>query len=322
MQINSGSTSVPPDDTTMVIVRGQRKPMDPARKRDLAARCGIKFIRLRWKSNLSTTVGTSGFQPVYLMTQPKAGGGEEPVARWHKNEFTLEPMAERQMDFIPDEMATGWAYLPDSPFNRVLLAHAELKGNALWDIHDEDIARQIRELANEIQTSVEYLQAVEEADRAATEVSVRVRERGAVTGLGEKTRIEIENEVLKAKIRDEEQLSVQAELKKKLADLQASRGMAVTASATSDTGKLVSVTPVFDAGEAEKARQKMLRDQAIGEIHGQNAELIEQIKKAHLEKSGKIVGWPFSQEYRDKIKPLVDARVKELNEHSTTGGAS
>jgi len=109
MAIKGSGAQAAPDDTTLVVYRGSRVVVDPERKRDLAKRCGVKFILLYNKPDRLHPEGSvSGFQKVELQVLPAKGGhGTEPFARWHRNEVTQEPAAEGAMDFIADEFGQG-----------------------------------------------------------------------------------------------------------------------------------------------------------------------------------------------------------------------
>ena len=310
--LNLGNRPTPLDDTTMVIYRGGagRKPMFPDRKRDLARRCGINFIRLMWKENLTTTIGVSGFQHVKLSLLPKKGGGKEPVAQWHKNEHTLEPMAEGAMDFVPDEMETGFAYLPDSPFNRVRLAYAEIAKNAQWVIDDDKIKEEIFELVTEIKQSIEYKQEVTDQDRERMDVEMRVKENNVKSGIEHKSRIELEVGVLAEKVKELELNEKRDALKKRLAVLQGN----ISKDKPVDKKPVVNKKPV--------GVDSSIRKQAKADVYNKYPELIEEIKTAHKEKTGNARGWGWAPEYKDKVEPLVNKRVEEIleeNEHSTVG---
>lgn len=318
MNLNMRNIPIPPDDTTMIVMPG-KKPVDPAKKRDMALRCGVKSIKLRYKYNLTSTVGTSGFQPVFIMTQPRHGGGIDSVARWNVNEWTKEPLCERAMDFVPDEMEVGWAYLPDGPTNRVKLAYAEINNNALWEIDDKEVFKEIRELANEIQESVEFRLEREEEEQATTEVNVRVREEGIATGAELKSRTEIVNETLRDKIKELEQKDLQRDLLKRLAVLQGkeSNGVKPDQVVANDKDKPAHECSV-DVGKIE------LKKRAKAEVYSENAELIDSIKADHIEATGKTKGWAFTSSYRRQVEPLVAKRIEEIkdSEHTTIGGAT
>jgi hypothetical protein len=332
-----GGQSTPIDDTTMVIYRGSRKPINPERKRDLAKRCGVDFIRLRYKDRLTTPVGVSGFQHVKLRSQPRKGGGVEPVAQWHQNAFTLQPMAEGSMDFVPDEMGTGVAYLPDSAFNRVRLAYAEIAQNATWDIDDKRTELEIKELANQIRESIEYREKMEELNRAQTEVAMKVKQDGVATGMEHKTRIQIEVGVLEEQVKEMELKKRRDELKKRIAELQGNHPELINnaedgvdaaedikekepSPPEDDLSDLLEELAKEDVFEEDAERLKdAFKNQAKTEIHNANKELIEQIKKSYFKETGKNRGWVFSSEYRSKIGPLISARLQELiNEHTAT----
>lgn len=310
MQLANFNKQNAPDDTTMIIYRG-RKPIPSERKRDLARRCGVNCIRLRWNESLNTITGVSGFQNVRLRVSPKKGGkGSEPTAQWHKNPHTGEPAREGQADFVPDEMGTGWCYLPDSPTNRVTLAYAEIGKNALWEIDEDGVKKEIVELAAEIKQSIQYQNEMLEAEQRRTEVEMRVREHNATTGVERKNKIELENEVLKKKIKELEAAKEREELKKRLAALQ---------------GKIGDTQPKqVDVKDAPKDKQA-IRKQAKADVYFANKELVDQVKAAQKEATGNTRGWAFSKEYAEKIKPLISKRIKELkgrDEHSTVGVAA
>lgn len=337
-----GSQKAPIDDTTMVIYRGSRKPVDPSRKRELAKRCGIDFIKLIYKDNLTTNVGVSGFQHVKIRTQPRKGGGVEPVAQWQLNMYTMQPMAEGSLDFVPDEMGTGIAYLPDSPFNRVRLASAEINNNALWTIDDKDIHRQILKLAEEIKQSIEYQTAVEDAERAKTEVDIRVRENNVKVGIEHKSRIEIEIGVLENRVKEMEAAKKRDQLKKRLAELQGNYAEYIDNenSTIPENDKPVEPittepeTSIEHADDIDESVDTILKQDEIlpddddieflkirakTEILNENKELIEAVKSKYLKRTGKNRGWGFSPEYQTMIHPLIEKRLKEIieNEHST-----
>lgn len=339
------SQATPADDTTMVIYRGGRKPLQPERKRELAKRCGVNFIRLIYKYDISTNVGVSGFQHVKLKSMPRKGGGAEPAAQWHQNIYTHEPMAEGSMDFVPDEMHTGIAYLPDSPFNRVRLAYAEIAKNALWKIDDDSIRREILELANKIQESIEFRQEEERAKQKRIEVDMRVKEKNVAVGIEHKTRLEIEVGVLEDQVKELELVNKREALKKRLSDLQGyhpelvsplstspvlqptPKGSFDEDAATSDTQEetddnLDDIVTDEEQSDIEQEDRAMLRSRAKTEIHNENQELIETIKGKYLKRTGRNRGWAFSPEYREKIGPLVKARMEKLqNEYATVGVA-
>jgi hypothetical protein len=337
-----GSQKTPIDDTTMVIYRGSRKPVDPSRKRELAKRCGIDFIKLIYKDNLTTNVGVSGFQHVKIRTQPRKGGGVEPVAQWQLNMYTMQPMAEGSLDFVPDEMGTGIAYLPDSPFNRVRLASAEINNNALWTIDDKDIHRQILKLAEEIKQSIEYQTAVENAERAKTEVDIRVRENNVKVGIEHKSRIEIEIGVLENRVKEMEAAKKRDQLKRRLAELQGNyaeyideqNSTILENSKTIEPMEAESETSIEHADKIDESVDTILNQDEIlpddddieflkirakTEILNENKELIETVKSKYLKRTGKNRGWGFSPEYQRMIHPLIEKRLKEIieNEHST-----
>lgn len=333
-----GNQTAPVDDTTMVIYRGSRKPIFPERKRDLAKRCGINFIRLVFKESLSTTVGVSGFQHVKLQTQPRKGGGIEPIAQWHQNIYTLKAMAEGSMDFVPDEMGTGHAYLPDSPFNRVQLAYAEIAQNALWTIDDKDIHREICELANEIRESIQFKMEMEALKQKQTEVEMRVKEKNVVTGIEHKKKIEIEVEVLEDRVKEMELINKRENLKNRLVQLQGNLSeLSIPEPVESplkseekpednfeDIAFDINEQSLFDEKEIseEQVQANNIKKQARTEVHNNNRELIDSIRKKYFEKTGRNRGWAFSPEYRDKVGPLISARIQELkNEHATVGVA-
>jgi hypothetical protein len=337
-----GSQKTPIDDTTMVIYRGSRKPVDPSRKRELAKRCGIDFIKLIYKDNLTTNVGVSGFQHVKIRTQPRKGGGVEPVAQWQLNMYTMQPMAEGSLDFVPDEMGTGIAYLPDSPFNRVRLASAEINNNALWTIDDKDIHRQILKLAEEIKQSIEYQTAVENAERAKTEVDIRVRENNVKVGIEHKSRIEIEIGVLENRVKEMEAAKKRDQLKRRLAELQGNYAEYIDEQNSTILENSKPIEPMEAESEtniehADKIDESVdtilnqdeilpddddiefLKIRAKTEILNENKELIETVKSKYLKRTGKNRGWGFSPEYQRMIHPLIEKRLKEIieNEHST-----
>jgi hypothetical protein len=339
-----GKQSTPQDDTTMVIYRGSRKPLDPSRKRDLAKRCGVEFIRLIYKDNLTSTIGISGFQHVKIRTQPRKGGGVEPVAQWHKNIYTSKPMAEGSLAFVPDEMGTGYAYLPDSSFNRVRLAAAEIGQNALWIIEDKKIHSEICELAEEIRKSIEYQKAVENDEKLKIEVEMRVQENNVKNNIVHKSRIEIEIGVLEKRVKDMEIKKKRDVLKMKLLRLQESylkeqqeEIQQSTKSEVQDTQEnedVLADNPIDnnsedefldlidenDNSENDELKMELLKKQAKTEIHSGNKELIESVKSKYLKRTGKQHGWAFSPEYRRLVHPLIENRLKELiaeNEHAT-----
>jgi hypothetical protein len=323
MPINTGRISVPPDDTTMIIYRS-KTPVDPQRKRDLARRCGVECIKLMYKDFLSTSVGVSGFQRVNLLTQPGKGGRIEPTARWHKNEYTNEPMFEGSMDFVPDEMGTGWAFLPDSPGNRVRLACAEMANNAVWEIDDKNVLKEIQELAIEIQNSIEHKKLAEASEMASTEVNVRVREKGVVSGVEHKSRLENEIAVIKDKIKELEQLKIRSDLKKQLAELQADYPEIAAVSESKIPKEDTDGDTKFQK-PAETFASIDARKQAKADVYSQNRELIDSVKDAHIKATGSSKGWGWSKEYKEKVEPLIETRIKELtrtDEHSTTGIAT
>lgn len=322
------------DDTTMVIYRGSRKPIAPERKRELAKRCGISFIPLIFKGNLTSSVGVSGFQHVKLRSQPRKGGGVEPVAQWHLNIFTNQPMAEGSLDFIPDEMGTGRAYLPDSPFNRVRLAYAEIANNALWIIDDKEIYKEICTLAEEIRNSVEYKKAVEKVESLRTEVEMRVQEQNVKIGVEHKTKMEIEIAVLEKRVKEMEGQQKRDELKRRLKDL----AIKAELQQPSITNKAVEAVLVDDTEENNNVNEEagidiedidispdentmfLYKKRAKTEVHEKYPELIEDIKKKYLERTGKNRGWGFSPEYLTLIEPKIQERLKEIiaeNEHAT-----
>lgn len=334
MAVLLGSQPTPLDDTTMVVYRGSRKPVLPERKRDLARRCGINFIRLMYKENLTSTIGVSGFQHVKLRTQPRKGGGTEPVAQWHVNMFSNKAMAEGAMDFIPDEMGTGWAYLPDSPFNRIRLAYAEIAQNALWTIDDNQIRDEILILANEIKKSIDYQKEMEELKSKQTETLMRVQEKNIKLGVEHKTRLEIEVQVMEKKLEEMELIGRREELKRKIVEFQSNHPEVIDKKLIPETNKqiqpTIQSTPEPEVQEDEVTDNEIIdqntldiiREKAKLEIHEENKELIESIKEEYLKTTGKNRGWAFSPKYREKILPLIEQRINELkekNEHSTIG---
>lgn len=319
MLINTRNTPVPPDDTTMIIMRGARKAIDPEKKRDMARRCGIECIKLRWKGRLTSTIGTSGFQPVYIMNQPAVSGGVDSVARWAVNEFTNKPLAERSMDFIPDELDVGFAYLPDGPYNRVHLAYAEIAGNAPWEIDDPEVKKNILDLADEIKKSTEFRMEMEELDSKKTEVKIRVQEMGISIGEAVKSRIELQNTVLEEKIRELEQAELREKNLKRIAELQARVGGGVTSASTEQVK--VDAQPVPKKATSV-SDAKVLRDRAKAEVYSENHELLDSVKASHMKATGSTKGWAFGPEWRSKIEPLIEKRIKEIteSEHATAGG--
>lgn len=311
MPLTLSNSQVPLDDTTMVIYKS-RTPVAPERKRELAKRCGISFIRLLWKENISSIVGVSGFQHVKLHVMPTANGkGRIPSAIWDKNSFTNEPKMEGCMDFVPDEMGTGIAYLPDSPTNRINLAYAVIGKNALWDIDDPTIKKEIDELANEIKNSDEYREAMANIDRIRTETEMRVRERNISSGIEKKSSLEIEVEVLREKVKEAELNKSREELRKRLAKLQ---GEVIPDSNSPKVDEVESI------GVSEGIRKK-----AKTEVYYENKELIDTVKANHFKTTGNKRGWAFCTDYQRQVKPLIDKKIKELlkeNEHSTTGVAA
>ena len=339
MPMNLGANPTPLDDTTLVVFKGSRKPVAPDRKRDLARRCSVTFIRLRWKESLNTTVGVCGFQHVKLRVVPQKGGRREPSAQWDQNEYTMMPKAEGAMDFVPDEMGTGYAYLPDSPFNRVTLAKAEIGKNALWEFDDDAVHEEIKQLADEIRKSTEHLLEVEDLERKQTEVKIRVHEQNVKSGVKVKTRIDVENEVLESKIQQEEAKAKRAELRKRLADLQAQRGEPVR-ERTNKVPPPETVEDVVDDASSEagppkqddtpkKGKPRMspekvkeLRAKARAQVYEEKRELIAEVKQIHAMQSGKEAGWGFSVEYRNRIQPLINDRLEELiNEYTAVSNA-
>jgi hypothetical protein len=344
-----GNNTAQLDDTTLVIYREGRKPINPERKRDLARRCGVNFIRLRYKGSISTPIGVSGFQHVKLQSRPRKDGGVEPVAQWHKNIYTNEDMAEGAMDFVPDEMGSAYAYMPDGPFNRVRLAYAQIAGNAVWEIDDnERVKTEIDELANKIRESIQYRIEMEDLRRQSVEVEMRVRERNIKTGIEHKTKLEIEIGVLQEQVKSMELEQKRNELKKRLADLQgfhpelSAQPQAVIPPQT--TVRFVEAPPPDDLekpdssdendnddnddnddresenaeANGEKSRRSVgARRQAKADVHNANSELIEGIKERFFKKTGKRRGWAFSPEYREKIIPLIEQRVMELIDEYT-----
>lgn len=334
--MNHQNQYTPPDDTTMIIYQS-RNPIDPQRKRDLALRCGVKCIKLRYAGTLSApdgdtqgmTVGISGFQHVKLATQPKKGGGTESVAFWHKNEFTNEPIAEGSMTFVCDEMGSAFAYLPDGAFNRVRLACAEMSHNANWFIEDEKVLAEIRDLANVILTSVEHRIAVENEERMKAETDVVVREKGIISGIHHKSRAEIELEVIKKQIKDleiEQETAVKRkELKERVEALQAAKAGLVDKPEDSVEKFPENVQTKTGAKPVEVDAENALTKQATAEIYAENSELIDKLKEDRKTATGKTQGWAFTAEYRKTVKPLIENRVKEIKEkreHSTAGVAT
>lgn len=308
-----GNQPVPPDDTTMIIYRN-RRPINPERKRELARRCGINCIRLQYKGSLTTNLGVSGFQPVRLMVVPGLNGLKTPTARWLKNEVTGEPLCEGAMDFIPDEMGTGYAYLPDSPKNRINLACAEMAKNALWEIDDEKVKAEIVKLAGEIAVSIEHRKAVEELEFQKTAVEEKRKLDNISLGIESKSPMEIQNAVLRDKIKELELKKEQEDLRKRLVALQGDHPEAFR-----DDNPVIK-----SAKEREELREKKqaARMRAKADIYLSHQELIDEIKEKHEKRTGKTKGWGFSQEYITQIEPLIKKRTEEIlleDEHTTTG---
>ena len=321
------------DDTTLVVYSNfSRKPIASDRKRDLARQCGVSFIKLRWKEMIDTVVGVSGFQHVRLSLVPQKGGRMAPHAAWSRNDITHEALAEGQMEFVPDEFGTGWAYLPDSPYNRVMLAKVDIGKNALWEIEDVTVHQEIEKLAEEIQGSSDHLAEVQDIERKQMETAVRVQESGVKIGADQRSRMSIQNDVLKAKIKELEEESERRALINRLAELKRKLGLAevdtdnevlpfgeTTGGAAGEEVASCTETP-FDKPDGV---DKELRDQARRLVYAENASLITEIKEAQSKKTGRAVGWGFTPMYRDLIIPLIEAKMEKLrNEHTTVGIAS
>lgn len=314
-----------PDDTTMIIYRN-RRAIDPERKRELARRCGINCIRLVYKgsngdSNLTTNISVSGFQPVRLMVVTGQKGVKTPTARWLKNEVTGEPLCEGAMDFIPDEMGTGYAYLPDSPKNRINLACAEMAKNALWEIDDEKVKAEIDKLASEIAVSIEHRKAVEELEYQKTAVEEKRKLDNITLGIESKSPLEIQNAVLRDKIKELELKKEQDGLKKRLVALQGDIPEIIE---SANKGKKISSAAAGEAIGKKVLREKhrAARMRAKADVYLSNQELIDSIKAIHEERTGGTKGWGFSPEFQSKIEPLIKKRTEEIlkeDEYTTTG---
>lgn len=319
------------DDTTMIIYRsGNRMPVNPDRKRDLARRCGVNCILLRYKESLESTVGITGFQNVKLIAQQGKGGRIEPVARWHVNELTNEPFAEGAADFVPDEMGTGYAYIPDSPFNRVRLAYAIIANNALWDIEDDRTRGEIEALANEIKLSPEFRKEMEDMERRKMEVAMRVKEKNVATGIEHKSALEIEVKVLEERVKELEAKKKRDALKKKLAELQQEMPELAGAEIKKEAEPVVeadvaeTVEPVAEE-EIKPPKNVSVREKAKADVYNDNRELIDATKEEFVKRTGGMKGWGYSKEYRSKVQPLIDARIKELkaaHEHTAVSNVT
>lgn len=308
-----GNQASSADDTTMIIYRN-RRPISSERKRELARRCGINCIRLKYKESLKTYVSVSGFQPVRLMVVQGLKGLKTPTVRWLKNEITNEPLCEGTMDFVPDELGTGYAYLPDSSKNRITLACAEMEKNATWEIDDEKVKAEIDKLASEIAVSIEHRKAVEELEYRKTEVEEKRKLDNISLGIESKSPLEIQNAVLKDKIKELELKKEQKELRKRLVALQGDHPEAFRDDNT--------VIKTAKEKEALREKRQAARMRAKADIYLSHQELIDEIKAKHEERTGKTKGWGFSQEYITQIEPLIKKRTEEIlleDEHTTTG---
>lgn len=306
------------DNTTLCVYKSyKRKPVEPEKKRSLANVCGVNFIKLRWKKLLNTNIGISGFQHVKLVIAQNAQNINVPTAEWHLNPHTHQPMAEGAADFVPDEMGVGWAYLPDSPFNRVRLAYAELHKNALWDIADEKIKAEIADLAAEIGSSVEHAREMADLEDRKARTQMRVEQSNVKMGIETKSPIEIENAVLERKVAEMEAKKKQKELKEKIANIQREIGMESTVQKQESKGGINEDKPVATALPKDK---KVIRKQAKSDVYANIPDLIQSIKEERKEKTGRTQGWAFTERYKKEVQPMVDARMKEIiDEHTNSG---
>lgn len=158
--------------SSLVVIRGRRRErFTNERKREIAESAGISFIKLVYNNHIGTSVGVMGFQNVNVATRRKQGGGKISEVQW-SIDLEGNNVSKGQLDFVPDEMDRGYAYLPDSEFNRERLAYALMSKNCQFSVADGKQKIEIDQLIKDIQDSDEYREEIQEADRRKTETRV------------------------------------------------------------------------------------------------------------------------------------------------------
>ena len=316
------------DNCKLVVWRG-RKFVASDRKRELARQIGVDCILLRWVGSsgnelIGTEQAVCGFQHVKLSVIQGEGGISRPRATWDINEETKDARAEGSLDFVPNEMNIGYAWVPDSAFNRVRLAVAEIHQNALWVIEDEQTRQEIQEIAKEIVKDPEYIEALRQLELKKTRAQIGRQHLVATGQIDERNPIELENLVLERKLKEVEAKKIHRDLKARLrkAMLELGGSEDEDAPQTADAPKPTQhvaqkpASPVAKKAGPKRAKLKkgdsMLRAEAREAVYRENPEVIAEAKRLCQEQQGKATGWAMTSFYREQVLPLINARYEEL----------
>ena len=273
-------------------IKGENQEDYENKVRGLAETFGVKFIKLIWNDPIDTTVAANNFQGV-VVGAASIGRNKKPFAEWSVDSQGM-PIRSSHLVFHPNELNVGVAYLPDSPFNRRLLGSA-YNHNALWHIDNEKIDAEIRVIAEEIENSEEYKNALERTARIRAE-NQRLNDEQA-----KKYKPKSESDMQDALAKIADALS-------SLTTLQVNqmRENPAVNTAINVVEKAVEEKKTKDSGASEaKSGLKLVKNKIKDEVHNEMAETIVALKKKYPR------GWHNSKEYIEVVQAEINRRFDE-----------
>lgn len=292
---------------SLIYVRGQarNKKFTRDKKLETAKRCGINLVELEWLEPISTTISVEGFQSVECaITRRPNSRRMQQVVDWRKNEFG-DDVPYGQLTFIPDELEIGRAWMPDSPYNRRMLAIDKLGPVHQWQILDKGFNAEIDKLAKLIEESEEFQRALKDLEERRLQVEIELEESARTGGPESRGRMLQEQKALERRIEELEAAKRVKELKAKIAALEAGEKEPMTSEEIDTRARR----------EYTDAEIKKLRREIANEVYEENAQFVEELKAQYSK-------WYLSPPYRDKLKPIIEDRLQKRLEGSNVGDDS
>lgn len=154
---------------SLVLVPRQRRANDES-KLELAESFGIPLIQLKLTKFGDSEVGVQGFQSVSIERTRASNGRASVIATYYKDKAGNDG-PNGSLAFLPNQFGEMFAWVPDSPFNRMVLAScvlgADVNGFPVqWEIVNDKIRGEIEALAETMKQGVAFKKG-EEAVRKA-----------------------------------------------------------------------------------------------------------------------------------------------------------
>lgn len=275
--------------SSLVYIKGNRKANTDEQKRELAGIAGVKFVKLRALQRVfgNSGFGIQGFQNVTINSGEEGGRVRVRAIyskRYNRNGEHVD-CSRGKLRFVGDTFNVGYAYVPDTPYNRRKLASCYY--DAPYEIADEKVNTEVELVAKELFAEAQQKQEQEEVER---DYRAELEDKQSEV---EKLREELERAKKREKYKPD---PVTSNIKE------------------SDRES----TP--EQQEEDRKIYGRTKQKAKYSVYNENKNLVEEMKKEQMKNNGTTRGWTMTKSYKKNIEPKVKSKTVEIlkQEHPDT----